>query len=96
MFTLEINGTAIAVVHADETETRNLLDDEDFKEDLQSLTSEGEPLWNGRDPFVLRPATEAEIEAAEEEDEDDMEGDILVAFIVPVDEDDNDDLDDEL
>jgi hypothetical protein len=80
MYTLEINGTALVVTNADEPEARALLESEDFKSDLKTLTAEGRPLWDGSAPLNIRKASESEVEAFEEalndddyEDEDDEE-----------------------
>ena len=96
MFTLEINGRAVAVIHADEENARELIDDEDFQDDLGSLESDGVPIWNGSDPLTLRPATPAEAEAADagadldaDGDADESEGELVVVFIVPLDDDDD-------
>jgi hypothetical protein len=80
MFTLEINGTALVVTNADEESARALLESEEFKEDLKSFTSEGRPLWDGKSPLTVRPATEDEIDSFDEalndeeyEDEDESD-----------------------
>jgi len=101
MFTLEIAGTAIVVTNAAETEARELLDSEDFKEDLKTLTADGRPLWDGSAPLTIRPASEDEVEAFDEaindeayEDDDPTDDDddaIDVVFLVEVDETDEDD-----
>jgi hypothetical protein len=84
MFTLEINGTALVVTNADEDQARELLESEDFKEDLRTLTTDGRPLWDGSAALTIRPATADESEAFEdalndedyeEEDEDGETGD---------------------
>jgi hypothetical protein len=102
MFTLEIRGKAIAVIDSDEEQARDLAEDDAFQDDLRSMESNGEKLWNGSDELVIRPATETEIEASEaaldewdeeEEDSDDLEdeeeigSDIALVFIVPIDGD---------
>jgi hypothetical protein len=103
MFTLEIAGTAIVVTNAAEAEARELLDSEDFKEDLKTLTADGRPLWDGTAPLTIRPASEDEIDAFDEalndesyEDEDPTDDDddaIDVVFLIEVDgtEEDEDD-----
>ena len=98
MFTLEINGTPIVVTNAAENEARELLESEDFKEDLRSLTAEGRPLWDGSSPLTIRPASEDEIDAFDEalndedyEDEDPTDDDddpIDVVFLVEIDDTD--------
>jgi hypothetical protein len=101
MFTLEINGTAIVVTNAAENEARELLQTEDFKEDLKTLTVDGRPLWDGTSALTVRAASEDEIRAFDEalddedyEDEDPTDDDdepIDVVFLVEVDEFDEDD-----
>lgn len=96
MFTIVIGGKPIAVVDASETDTRELLEQEDFREDLASLTSEGKPLWDGRSELAIRAATQDEIDEFEDsafdddededEDEDDEEAS-TVFFLVPLDDD---------
>jgi hypothetical protein len=84
MFTLEINGKPIAVTNADEAQARAVFEDDDFKTDLRSLQSDGKPVWNGTDALVVRPASEDEVAAFEDLDEEDED-----------DDDDDDDLEDE-
>ena len=97
MFSLEMNGTPIVVTNAAENEARELLESEDFKEDLRSLTAEGRPLWDGSSPLTIRPASEDEIDAFDEalndddyEDEDPTDDDdpIDVVFLVEIDDTD--------
>jgi hypothetical protein len=71
MFTLEINGTALVVTNADEESARALLESEEFKEDLKSFTSDGQPLWDGKAPLSVRPSTEDEIDSFDEALNDD-------------------------
>ncbi len=94
MFTLEIKGTAIAVTNATEDEAAGLFESEEFKEDLKTLTSDGKPLWDGRTPLTIRPASEEEIDSFDEamndeeyEDEDDADDEepIDVVFLVEID-----------
>ncbi len=103
MFTLEIAGTPIVVTNADEEDARELLESEDFKEDLRSLTADGRPLWDGSAPLTIRPASEDEIDAFDQaldddsyEDEDPTDDDeaIDVVFLVEIDEPDDSDEDD--
>ncbi|UMY18439.1 hypothetical protein MMB17_03610 [Methylobacterium organophilum] len=76
MFTLEIDGTAVAVINGDEETARDLFTCDGFKEDIRTLTTSGKPIWNGTSALTIRPATEDEIEefedalAADESDED--------------------------
>ena len=97
MFTLEIKGTPIVVTNATEEEAAGLFESEEFKEDLRTLTSEGTPLWDGKSPLTVRPASEDEIDSFEEamnddeyedEDEDETDDDeepIDVVFLVEID-----------
>lgn len=106
MFTLEINGTALVVTNADEEQARELLESEEFKDDLRTLTADGQPLWDGQAALNVRTATKDEEEAFEEaladedfEDEDEDEADddeepIDIVFLVEVDEVDEEDEDD--
>jgi hypothetical protein len=76
MFTLEIDGTAVAVINSDEASAKDLFTCEGFKEDIRTMTSEGKPLWNGTSALKVRAATEDEIEIFEDAlAEDDGEGD---------------------
>lgn len=105
MYTLEINGTALVVTNAAEEDARALLDSEEFKSDLQTLTADGRPLWDGTSPMTVREATESEVEAFEDalsdddyedEDEDETDDDddpIDIVFLVEVDDDDDGDED---
>jgi hypothetical protein len=76
MFTLEIDGTAVAVINSDEASAKDLFTCAGFKEDIRTMTSEGRPLWNGTSPLKVRAATEDEIEIFEDAlAEDDGQGD---------------------
>ena len=94
MVTLEIDGKAVAVTNADETQARELFLSESFKDDLKSFKSESRSLWDGSATLATRPASEDEIdafyEALDEEDEvdedDDDDLDIDVVFLVSIDE----------
>ena len=100
MFTLEIDGVAVAMTDADEAEAREIFDSEDFKADLADFTTDGKPVWDGKSSFTIRPATEDEedlfddsLEADDDEDEEDEDG-ASVVFLVMVDQFD-DEFDDE-
>ncbi|MDP4026525.1 hypothetical protein Q8W71_28310 [Methylobacterium sp. NEAU 140] len=76
MFTLEIDGTAIAVINSDEATARDLFTCDGFKDDIRTMTSAGKPLWNGSSDLVVRAASEDESEIFEDAlAEDDGEGD---------------------
>ena len=57
MFTVEIGGSPIAITNADEAQARDVLESEEFKQDLMATTSDGAPLWNGRALLTIRPGT---------------------------------------
>ncbi len=79
MFTLEIDGTPVAVTDADENEARELFASAGFKQDLKEFTSGGNPVWNGTSAFTVRPANENEIDYFEEAalDDDDFDDEDL-------------------
>ncbi len=66
MFTLEIDGTAIAVINGDEATARDLFTCDGFKEDIRTLTVDGKPIWNGTSELKVRPASQDEIEEFDE------------------------------
>lgn len=76
MFTLDIDGVAIAVINGTEAVARDLFTCDGFKDDIRTMKSEGRVLWNGTSELKIRPATEDEIEIfedalAEDESEED-------------------------
>ncbi len=94
MFTLTISDKPIAITNADEDEARELFMNDDFKEDLKTLETEGAPLWDGFATLAVRAATKEEIAEFEEadfdedeEDEDEDEGPYIM-FLVDVDDPD--------
>ncbi|HEY8564952.1 MAG TPA: hypothetical protein VIL65_05585 [Beijerinckiaceae bacterium] len=98
MFTLAIDGRAVAITDADEEQARELFDSEEFKNDLKTMTEGGEPLWNGTGSFNVRRSTDEEIDSYddamsddEDEAEDDEEDGINVLFLVPIDTDEDQD-----
>jgi hypothetical protein len=100
MFTLEIDGRAIAVTDADHDEAHALLQSDEFKQDLLTLEGEEGPLWDGRAPLSVRAATDDEIAEFEAvEDEEDMEDGLsdededgpLIMFLVPINAPEEDD-----
>ena len=66
MFTLEIDGTAIAVINGDEATARDLFTCDGFKEDIRTLTVDGKPIWNGTSELKVRAASQDEIEEFDE------------------------------
>jgi hypothetical protein len=63
MFTLEVAGAPVAVTKGNESEAQALFGAAAFTDKLRILESDGRPLWNGADPFRIRPASAAEIRA---------------------------------
>lgn len=102
MYTLEIAGVAIATTDADEAEAREIFESEDFLDDIRGFTSEGTPVWDGVAPFVVRPATEDEIDifgeieaideldeevGAEDDADDEFDGDgANIMFLIDIDQ----------
>lgn len=97
MFTLEIDGRAVAVTDATpEAEARELL--ESLADEMIELESEGKQVWDGESPLKVRPATEEEIEAfdeAEMDEEAEEDDEPVVMFLVPIDGLDEDDEDED-
>jgi hypothetical protein len=93
MFTVEIGGRAIAVTNADEDQARELIDSEEFREDLTIIHSEGKPIWDGKSKLEIRTATkdeEEEFESADDlDDEDDSDDEPSVVFLVDIDDDED-------
>ena len=97
MFTLEIGGKPVAITDADEAQARAIFESNEFRRDLTAMTSQGAPLWDGRTPLTIRPASQNEMAefqapdlAYDEDPEDDEEGSLSVTFLVPVDHDHED------
>ena len=89
MFTLEADGTPVAVTKGNEGEARAIFESAEFKEKLRSLESDGRPLWNGNGHLTIRPASTAEIRAFVQYAEtlgfeDEEEGEIIL-YLRPID-----------
>ncbi len=96
MFTVEIDGRAIAVTNAQEDQARDLIESEEFLDDLMVMESNGKPVWNGQTPVTLRPATpdeKAEFHEADDLDDDDMddEDEPCVVFLIDIDDEEDED-----
>ena len=96
MFTVEIAGRAIAVTNADEEQARELIESEEFREDLTIIHSEGKPIWDGKAKLELRQATPDEEEEFEEaddldDDEDADEDEPSVVFLIDIDDEEDED-----
>jgi hypothetical protein len=97
IFVLEIKGTAVLAFEADDLDdARAFAEDTDEHEDLTELTSNGAPLWNGKDDIGVRPATQDEADLFEEERGEDWEeephsdAEDFIVYLVPLDEPDED------
>jgi hypothetical protein len=98
MFILETGGKPIAITDADEAQARAIFESDEFKQDLSAMTSEGVPLWDGRVPLTIRPASQEETAAFEAPDmdvDDDVDAEedddgLFVTFLVPIDHDHED------
>ncbi len=86
--TVDVDGQPTVAFEArNSKEASQLLKEHWFLEDLQELKTNGSPLWDGKAPLRSRVASEEEIEkyeamAAEAVDDT---GDIVLAFLVPLD-----------
>ena len=101
MFTLEIDGVAIAVINGSEEVARDLFTCDGFKDDIQAMKTDGRPLWNGKSELKVRAATEEEIDIfddalAEDDSEEDepFEPDARHAQTASNDDEDEDEEDD--
>jgi hypothetical protein len=89
MFTLEVNGTPLAVTKGNESEARAIFDSVDFKAKLRAMERDGKALWNGVDRFRIRPASASEIRALVQYAEtlgfeDEEEGEVIL-YLQPID-----------
>ena len=97
IFVLEIKGTAVLAFDADSVDdARAYAASAGEEQDLEELTSNGKPLWNGKDEIGVRPATEEEADLFEEqraadwEDEPHADSEDFAVYLVPLDEPDED------
>ena len=89
MFTLEADGTPIAVTKGNEGEARAIFESAEFRTKLRAMESDGQPLWNGAGQLTIRPASRAEIRAfvqyAETLGFDDEEEGEIILYLTPID-----------
>jgi hypothetical protein len=97
IFVLEIKGAAILAFEADNLDdARAYAGNAGERQDLTELTSNGLPLWNGKDEIGVRPASDAEADLFEEqrkadwEDEPHADPEDFAVFLVPLDEPESD------
>lgn len=100
IFVLEIGGTAVLAFEADDLdEARAYAESAGEEEDLTELTSNGVPLWNGKDAIGVRQAKPDEADLFEEAREEDWgdephaDAEDFIVYLVPLDEPDEDDED---
>ena len=98
MFTLEIGGRPVAMTDASEERVHELFKGQMFKAHLGQLVSQGQRLWAGIAPLVVRSSSEDELvrfkrvqAAADEEQDDDEELEAFsVVYLVEAEEDEPD------
>jgi hypothetical protein len=98
MFTLEIGGRPVAMTDASEERAHELFEGQMFKAHLGQLVSQGQRLWDGIAPLVVRSSSEDEIvrfkrvqAAADEEQDNDEELEAFsVVYLVEAEEDEPD------
>ncbi len=86
--TVEVDGRPTVAFEArNSREASQLLKEHWFLEDLQELKTDGSPLWDGKARLRSRAASEEEIKKYEAmaAEADDTTGDIILAFLVPLD-----------
>ena len=90
---LEVGGVAVQAFEADDMdEARAYAADAAVREDLGELESNGAPLWNGKDPIDVRPASPAEADLFLEQRKEDWgeephaDAEDFVVYLVPLDE----------
>lgn len=93
IFVLEIKGAAVLAFEADSLDdARAYAANAGEQHDLTELTSNGMPLWNGKDEIGVRPATDEEADLfegrreADWEDEPHADSEDFVVYLVPLDE----------
>jgi hypothetical protein len=98
IFVLEIKGAAILVFEADNPDdARAYSGSAEMRDELTELTSNGVPLWNGKDAINVRSASEAETDLFEKQREEDWEEEPhadpedFAVYLVPLDEPEDDD-----
>ena len=102
LFTIEINGRAIAVIgDAGRDEVETYRDDEEFQQDLMELETDDGPLWDGESEISVREAFPEESERwleahlAASNDGELEEDDDLVVWLVEVNDPTDDDLEED-
>jgi hypothetical protein len=92
MYTIEVNGKPIAVANVgSHAEAEEMFNSDWFKEEMMVFeTEDGNDLWNGSDPFLIRPARPEEVAkfkpiyAAALQSGNTTEGEPYLVFLIPV------------
>ncbi len=92
MYTIEVAGKPIAVTNIrSQAEAEEFFSSDWFKEEMMVFeTEDGDDLWNGSDPFVIRPARPEEaakfkpIYAKALQSGNASEGEPYLIFLIPV------------
>ena len=102
IFVLEIKGKAVLAFEAGNIDdARAYAASTEEHEDLTELTSDGAPLSNGKDDIGVRSATQAEANLFEEQREEDWDDEYhadsedFIVYLVPLDEENEEDDEDE-
>lgn len=102
IYVMEIKGTAVLAFEAENMEEANAYAaDPEVRSDLETLESNGAPLWNGADYITVRTASEEEAELFEERREEDWEDEPhadeedFAVYLVPLDDGDEFDEDED-
>ncbi len=92
MYTVEVAGTPIAVANiGSQAEAEEFFKSDWFKEEMMIFeTKDEDELWNGSDPFVIRPAAPEEVATFEPayakalQSGNVNEGEPYLVFLIPV------------
>ncbi len=92
MYTVEVAGRPVAVANiGSQEEAEELFSRDWFKEKMMVFeTEDGDDLWNGSDPFVIRPAFPEEVSKIEQrhakalQSGNHTEGEPYLVFLIPV------------
>jgi hypothetical protein len=86
VFVLVVGDRPILAFEARNTpEARELCSEPWLLDDLGTLTSEGHPIWNGKDKISVRPANADEVTLFHEADVTEDAEEILLVYLVALD-----------
>jgi hypothetical protein len=103
LFTIEVAGRPLLVFPEKDSQAAEELAANSIGPDLQDFEEDGEPLWDGEEPLIVRAANESEsaiwdqglAEAKSSGDSADFDPDSYAVLLVEVDAEDEDDEEDE-